>query len=113
MNAVPQARPALPTAQRVGSVAAYFVDVYRRVWRGSIIGRFLSPLLFLLSMGIGLGSLVVATRGTWRTSPAPSSDSQYYQSPPIIGPGHFWRDLLSLELRGIGLMVLVAVLAAA
>ena len=56
-------RPALSTTQRVGSVAAYFVDVYRRVWQGSIIGRFLSPLLFLLSMGLGLGSLVDRSSG--------------------------------------------------
>ncbi|WP_207782297.1 ABC transporter permease [Phytoactinopolyspora limicola] len=31
---------------------------YRRVWRGSIISGFLSPLLFLVAIGIGLGSLV-------------------------------------------------------
>ncbi len=59
----PGVRPPLPTAQRVASVAAYFVDVYRRVWPGSIIGRFLSPLLFLLSMGLGLGSLVDRSSG--------------------------------------------------
>ncbi len=32
--------------------------VYRRAWRGSMIVSFVSPLLFLASMGIGLGSLV-------------------------------------------------------
>ena len=29
--------------------------VYRRTWRGSLFGSFLSPLLFLAAMGIGLG----------------------------------------------------------
>jgi lipooligosaccharide transport system permease protein len=32
--------------------------VYRRVWRGSLFSTFLSPVLFLAAMGIGLGSFV-------------------------------------------------------
>ena len=32
--------------------------VYRHVWRGSLFMGFLSPLLFLLSMGLGVGALV-------------------------------------------------------
>jgi lipooligosaccharide transport system permease protein len=32
--------------------------VYRRTWRGSILGSFLTPLLYLTAMGIGLGGLV-------------------------------------------------------
>jgi lipooligosaccharide transport system permease protein len=32
--------------------------VYRRTWRGSVISTFLNPVLFLLAMGVGLGSLV-------------------------------------------------------
>jgi lipooligosaccharide transport system permease protein len=36
---------------------------YRRTWKGSIASRFLSPLLFLLSMGLGLGSLVDRSSG--------------------------------------------------
>lgn len=32
--------------------------VYRRTWRGSVISTFLSPVLFLIAMGIGLGALV-------------------------------------------------------
>lgn len=31
---------------------------YRRVWRGSVVTAFLNPLLFLLAMGLGLGTLV-------------------------------------------------------
>ncbi|GBD83638.1 ABC-2 type transporter [bacterium BMS3Abin02] len=32
--------------------------VYRRTWRGSVISTFLSPVLYLLGMGVGLGTLV-------------------------------------------------------
>ncbi|MDF2092795.1 ABC transporter permease [Knoellia sp. 3-2P3] len=45
-------------SERWGAVFEYLLTVYRRTWRGSIIGRFLSPLFFLLSMGLGLGALV-------------------------------------------------------
>jgi lipooligosaccharide transport system permease protein len=31
---------------------------YRRVWKGSFVSTFLSPVLFLAAMGLGLGSLV-------------------------------------------------------
>jgi lipooligosaccharide transport system permease protein len=57
-RAAPGPRPPLSAAERVLAVFSYFLTVYRRTWRGSIIGRFLSPLFFLLAMGIGLGSLV-------------------------------------------------------
>ena len=48
----------LSSSERWGAVFEYLLTVYKRTWRGSIIGRFLSPLFFLLSMGIGLGTLV-------------------------------------------------------
>lgn len=32
--------------------------VYRRTWRGSAFGSFMTPLLYLTAMGIGLGSLI-------------------------------------------------------
>src|SRR5215207_1637953 len=51
-------RPPLAAGERILSVNRYFLTVYRRTWRGSIINRFLSPVFFLLSMGIGLGTLV-------------------------------------------------------
>jgi lipooligosaccharide transport system permease protein len=40
-----------------------WVVAYKRTWRGSIFGRFLSPLMFLLSLGLGLGSLVDKAAG--------------------------------------------------
>ena len=46
---------AVPTVVRVVEAHAL---VYRRTWRGSVISTFFSPVLFLLAMGIGLGSLV-------------------------------------------------------
>jgi lipooligosaccharide transport system permease protein len=40
-----------------------WVTAYKRTWRGSLFGRFLSPLMFLLSLGLGLGSLVNKSAG--------------------------------------------------
>ena len=40
-----------------------WITAYKRTWRGSIVGRFLSPLMFLLSLGLGLGSLVNKSTG--------------------------------------------------
>ena len=37
--------------------------VYRHIWRGSLFSSFLQPTLFLLAMGVGLGSLVDAGGG--------------------------------------------------
>lgn len=54
--------PLRPT-ERIGAVAGYFLVVYKRTWQGSLFSRFVSPLLFLLAMGLGLGSLVDASSG--------------------------------------------------
>lgn len=51
-------RAPLRPVERVAAVAAYFGLVYRRTWMGSVFSRFVMPLLFLLAMGVGLGSLV-------------------------------------------------------
>ncbi len=56
-------REPLSWLERIRAVVGYFLTVYRRTWRGSIIGRFASPLFFLLAMGLGLGSLVDAKAG--------------------------------------------------
>ena len=32
--------------------------VYRRVWRGSVFSNFLQPTLFLIAIGMGLGSMI-------------------------------------------------------
>jgi lipooligosaccharide transport system permease protein len=36
----------------------YWLTVYKRTWKGSLVSSFLLPLLYLASMGIGLGSFV-------------------------------------------------------
>ena len=41
----------------------YQMRVYRRTWRGTLFVRFLVPVFFLASMGIGLGSLVNRATG--------------------------------------------------
>jgi lipooligosaccharide transport system permease protein len=38
--------------------------LYRRTWRGGLFNSFLSPVLFLLAMGVGLGSYVDRGGGT-------------------------------------------------
>lgn len=54
----PGTRQAMSTLERVLAVFGYHLTVYKRTWRGSVVSRVLSPLLFLLSMGVGLGALV-------------------------------------------------------
>jgi len=48
---------ALPLSFRVVEAEA---RIYRRTWRGSVFTSFLNPVLYLLAMGLGLGSLVDA-----------------------------------------------------
>ncbi|HZW45210.1 MAG TPA: ABC transporter permease [Dermatophilaceae bacterium] len=56
-----QPRQATPAPWR--RVFGSWLTAYKRTWRGSIFGRFLSPVLFLLSMGLGLGGLVDKSAG--------------------------------------------------
>jgi len=48
---------------RVWHVYEHQFLLYRRTWRGSIINSFFSPVLFLLAMGVGLGSFVDRSGG--------------------------------------------------
>lgn len=52
-----------PRLVRVGAVAGYFSAVWRRAWVGSVISRVGGPVLFLLALGLGLGSLVDESSG--------------------------------------------------
>ncbi|CAN5211537.1 ABC transporter permease [soil metagenome] len=52
----PSAQPS--SVQLVLRQYDYWVTVYRRTWRGSVISSFLLPLLFLAAMGVGLGGFV-------------------------------------------------------
>jgi len=51
--------------------------VYRRTWRGSILGSFLTPLLYLTAMGVGLATLVSTSAAAFQGYP-------YVQ---FLGPG--------------------------
>jgi hypothetical protein len=66
------------------------------------------------ALGLGLTALTVSTRGTWQPTPAAPQEGEFSggQSPGLIPPENFWRDLLSLQGRGVLLMVLAAVIAA-
>jgi len=46
------------TIPAVARVVEAHALVYRRTWRGSVISTFFSPVLYLIAMGVGLGSLV-------------------------------------------------------
>ena len=51
----------LPERSPFASLAAAYEHawlLYRRTWRGSIFGSFVQPVLFLLAMGVGLGTYV-------------------------------------------------------
>jgi lipooligosaccharide transport system permease protein len=56
--------PPMRAPSRVDEVASFMATyehmllLYRRTWRGSIFGNFLTPVLFLLAMGVGLGGFV-------------------------------------------------------
>jgi len=39
-------------------VLEHHLVVYRATWRGSVVSTFLAPVLYLLAMGIGLGSII-------------------------------------------------------
>ena len=48
---------AVPLSLRVAEAEA---TIYRRTWRASVASSFVTPMLYLLAMGVGLGSLVDA-----------------------------------------------------
>ena len=54
----PGVRPPQSRLERVSAAITYHHRVYLRTWRGTLIGRFASPLFFLAAMGLGLGGLV-------------------------------------------------------
>jgi len=50
--------PTVTTSGGRRAAFEYWLAVYRRTWRGSIVTSIVSPVLFLAAMGVGLGSLV-------------------------------------------------------
>lgn len=47
-----------PPARRWEAALAFWWLQYKRTWKGSVISRFLMPVMFLVSMGVVLGALV-------------------------------------------------------
>src|SRR5664279_2623559 len=63
MSASVSAMNRQPAPSNWRPVFGSWLTAYKRTWPGSIFGRFLSPLMFLLSLGVGLGSLVDKSTG--------------------------------------------------
>jgi ABC-type transport system involved in multi-copper enzyme maturation permease subunit len=64
--------------------------------------------LLAQALALGLGALTVQLRGSWGAPPGGVGDG----GSALLPHATFWRDLLSLQLRGVVLMVLAALLAA-
>ncbi|WP_203230315.1 ABC transporter permease [Segeticoccus rhizosphaerae] len=52
-----------PRSRRWQPVFAFWATQYKRTWQGNVVSRFLMPVMFLLAMGLGLGSLVDSSSG--------------------------------------------------
>jgi lipooligosaccharide transport system permease protein len=48
----------LPLLEALRRQADFWIIGYRRTWRGSVVTSFLEPVLYLLAMGVGIGSYV-------------------------------------------------------
>jgi lipooligosaccharide transport system permease protein len=66
---VPSTAPHSPL-RAIARQADYWVIVYRRTWKGSVISSFVNPVLYVLAMGVLLGRYVDA--GPARLGGAPS-----------------------------------------
>ena len=51
---------------RAWHVFGYWLTVYSRTWRGTIVISVANPVLFLLGIGVGLGHLVDQGRAGWQ-----------------------------------------------
>lgn len=49
---------ALPIGEGLGRLLDYWLTVYRRTWKASVISSFASPLLYVVAMGVLLGGFV-------------------------------------------------------
>lgn len=58
MSVHEQRRATLPRSRRWRPVFEFWLTQYKRTWQGNVVSRFLMPVMFLLAMGLGLGSLV-------------------------------------------------------
>ena len=47
----------------------YWATVYRRTWRGSVVSSFVTPLLYVLAMGVLLGGFIKGDPATLEGAP--------------------------------------------
>lgn len=69
----PATAPAGPTAAPrwpAGRLLDYWWTVYRRTWRGSVVSSFVTPLLYVVAMGVLLGGFVQADPATLDGAPS-------------------------------------------
>ncbi len=59
-----------------------YLAVYKRIWRSNVLGSFVQPLLYLLGMGIGVGSLV--DRGAGSTQLLDGVDYVAFLAPALV-----------------------------
>ncbi|MFC6285879.1 ABC transporter permease [Nocardioides sp. GCM10027113] len=57
---LPVDRRGLPIGEGIGRQVDYWFTVYRRTWRGSVISSFLSPIFYVVAMGVLLGGFIEA-----------------------------------------------------
>ena len=67
------ARTAFPSWERVARQRVYWATNYKRTWKGSAVTSFVSPLFYVVAMGVLLGGFVDdSTAGTGALGGAPS-----------------------------------------
>lgn len=54
----PHAVGALTAGEGIGRQLDYWLTVYRRTWRGTVISSFVSPLFYVVAMGVLLGGFI-------------------------------------------------------
>ena len=59
----------------VGRQVDYWATVYRRTWRGSVVSSFVTPLLYVVAMGVLLGGYVDRGGADGSTARRPTSRS--------------------------------------
>ena len=75
----------LSLAEGVGRQVDYWVTVFKRTWRGSAISSFVSPLFYVVAMGVLLGGFIDA-------DPSRLEGATSYLAFVVPGPDRGARD---------------------
>ena len=70
MAATTDSRTRVRRAPLAVRLADYWWTVYRRTWKGSVVSSFVTPLLYVLSLGVLLGGYVQADPATLEGAPS-------------------------------------------